>query len=206
MKLHSGSGKAILANIPAREWRGLTPEWAGGRLRVPLKCSTCGGEDHWTATRIINPNTAIPKIIRMGWQVGGKLLCPLCVVAHRHGSPSRPKLQIVENIMTNNVAKLETPKLLDEQKKNKRLVILALEDYYDESTNRYREGRSDKTTADELNLSAGFIATVREEFYGKLAEPEAIGQFREDLKGMQTGLDNLKAKFETMCNRNGWKV
>lgn len=204
--MSGSSGKTILANIPAREWRGLTPEWAGGRLKIPLKCGNCGQEDHWSATRVISPERAIPKIIQLGWQIGGSLLCPICVLAHRHKAANKPQLTIVEQPVTNNIAKLETPKLLDDQKKNKRLVILALEDYFDEVAKRYRDGKSDRSISEELSLSVGFVANTREEFYGKLAEPEEVAQFRTELDGIQKGLDGLKVKFESMCTRNGWRI
>lgn len=215
--MSNSSGKAILSGIPAREWRGLVPYWAGGRLQVPLKCGACGNTDHWSATRVLSPERAIPKIIQLGWRVDGTLLCPACIALHGRKkltdktdkTDTTNRLKLVEKLMAapTNVTKLEpTPKLLDDLKKNKRLVILALEDYYNEAANQYRAGKSDKIVSEELGLSAGFVANVREEFYGKLAEPEEIGQFRTELEGMQTGLDGVKAKFTALCTRNGWKV
>lgn len=202
--MSGSSGKTILANIPAREWRGLTPEWAGGRLRIPLKCSECGGEDHWSATRVINPNTAIPKIIQMGWKVGGKLLCPICVVAHRNHA--RPNLTIVENAMTNNVTKLETGQATAAARETKKLVFLALMDYYDEAKRAYKPGHSDKTIAASCNAAEAFVKSIREADFGPLDEPEDIARFREEILKMHVSLDTLKRNFTALCNRNGWKV
>lgn len=108
--------------------------------------------------------------------------------------------------MTNNVAKLEVPKMLEDQKKNKRLVILALEDDFNEQEKAYRPGKSDKTVADELGVSPGFVCTVREEFYGKLAEPDEIGSLRADLAIVRKLADDIEGKLTGLCNRNGWRV
>lgn len=207
--MSGSSGRAILAGIPAREWRGLCPEWAGGRLRVPLKCSVCGCEDHWTATRVLNPNTAIPKIIQLGWTVGGKLLCPACTMQHRRKPSAAPHPKLVEKIeMTgqNNVAKLETPKLLGDHKRNKLNVASALNEYFDQNAKAYRNGKSDKSIADEYGVSVGFVASVRSEFDLELAEPNEVGELRDDIAAARKILEELEQKMTGLCNRNGWKV
>lgn len=214
--MSNSSAKAILSGIPAREWRGLVPVWQGGRLQVPLKCATCHNTDHWSATRVLSPDRVIPKIIQLGWRVDGSLICPGCIALHgrkkaRDGDipAASPRLKLIEDVMSStNVTKLETqtPKLLDDLKRNKRLVILALEDYYDEAAHAYRPGKNDKVVADELNLSPGFVVNVREEFYGKLVEPDEIGELRSDIVAARKIIDDLDGKLTGLCNRNGWKV
>ncbi len=192
------TAKTLLVKIPAREWRGLTPAWAGGRLHIPLKCTQCGSEDHWSAANMVGPQTALPKIIQLGWGVGRKLLCPMCVRKFRH----KPKV----NVMGNTPQSKDTAdvKAFDDAKRNKRLVILALEDYYDEHRKQYRPDKSDAVIAAELNLSVKFIASVREEFYGKLAEPEEISDLRAELGGLMLNGQELERKIAAICARNGW--
>lgn len=206
----AASAKELIARIPAREWRGLVPEWAGGRLRVALTCSKCGEQDHWSATRVLSPSTIIPKVIQLGWQVGGKLVCPACLAHH-----SKPKNQ-------NNVVEMKpmkpvsipplkpteepSPKLLADQKRNKRLVILALEDDFDEAARRYRPDKSDDTIAKELGLSPGFIKNVREEFYGQIAEPEEISRFRNEIEALRKMVEAMEVNLASMCKRNNWMV
>lgn len=116
-------------------------------------------------------------------------------------------IKLVEKpVMAANVTKIDTPKMLDEQKRNKRLTILALEDYYDEAIHCYRDGKSDKALAEELDLSVGFVANVREEFYGKLAEPDEVGELRSEIACARKLIDDLDAKLTGLCNRNGWKA
>jgi hypothetical protein len=194
--------KMLIAKIPAREWKGLVPEWAGGRLHIALQCHRCGEQDHWSAAQMIGPDRVVPKIIQLGWEANGKVTCPKCVMMRRSNVvPIERKEAPVAT-----VAKIPTSTMIDEQKKNKRLVILALEDYYDEPKGRYRDGKSDATVADELSLSAGFVANVREEFYGKLLEPDEIGELRASITTQRKSLDALELKLEGLCQRNGWKV
>ena len=92
----------------------------------------------------------------------------------------------------------------DAQKKNKRLVLLALEDCFDERVMRYRPGNDDASVAKELDLSPAFISSVREEFYGKLAEPEGISDLRMELEGLRAAVAAAERKFETLCRKHGW--
>lgn len=196
--------KSIIAKIPAREWRGLVPYWEGGRLQVPLKCHSCGNTDHWSASQMLSPARVVPKIIRLGWQADGRLTCPACLALKHHRTegkviPMKP-MQIVPTL------KGQETSSADAAKKNKRLVIAALEDYFDETARRYRDSKTDKAVADELNVAEEFVIKVREELFAELAEPEEIVAFRSQIEGMQTGLDTLKRNFTSMCQRNGWKV
>ena len=197
----SSATKSVIAKFPAREWKGLVPLADGGRLRVAMTCHICGATDHWTAAQMVGPQTAIPKVIHMGWRADGKVTCPSCIAAKRN----KPARKVVP---MKAVAAIPTtaPVDLDQGKKHKRLTILALEDYYDEAARRYREGRSDKTVADELDLAEGFVAKVREEFYGAMAEPDDIATFRFQIDSLQTSLDELKSTFASTCQRNGWKM
>jgi|GEM_PF-6971433 len=192
--------KTIISKIPAREWRGLVPELHGGRLRVGMTCHICGTQDHWSAAQMVGPQTAIPKVIHMGWQVDGKITCPACIAAKKARKVVPMKLVTPAAVATAGLVDM------DQMKKHKRLVIAALEDYFDEGTKRYRDGKSDKVISDELDLSEKFVATVREEFFGAIAEPEDIAAFRAELAGMQAGIDNMKKKFEALCQRNGWRA
>lgn len=92
----------------------------------------------------------------------------------------------------------------DAAKKNKRLVVVALEDYYDESKNRYRDQFDDVSVAKELGLSPAFVASVREEFYGKMAEPDEVTALRGEVSKLMMAAQEINSKLDGMAKRNGW--
>lgn len=193
------SAEMLLARIPAREWRGLVPAWQGGRLQIALECHECGTTDHWSATQMISPQATIPKIIQLGWDVNGKLTCPKCIEERRLSRRGKGTVDMSQKVVMIDNAQ-------EAGKKNKRLVILALEDYFDEASRRYRDGKSDKSVADELSLSDTFVAKVREEFYGPLGEPEEVIAFRSELSALRARVEEMERMLTSMTNRNGWKV
>ena len=197
----SSGNKSIISRIPAREWRGLVPAMEGGRLKVALICHLCGTTDHWTAAQMVGPQTALPKVIQMGWRADGKVTCPACIAAKR----KKPEGKVVPMKLVTPVATAGDVDL-DQMKKHKRLVILALEDYFDEASRRYREGKTDKAIADELDLSDAFVAKVREEFYGAIAEPEDVAAFRAQLDAAKQLCADLERQLSGLCQRNGWRV
>ena len=204
------SGPAqLLAKIPAREWRGLVPKWLGGRLQFPLVCHICENTDHWSAAQMISPQAAIPKIIQIGWDVNGKLTCPACVAMKK-----RSTLKTAEPKMTNkqqpakatgNWRDLASSLSDDQRRKNKRIVIAALEDYYDDVASAYREGKSDKGVATELDLAEGFVQEVREELFGSIKPPSEMQALLTEMVELQMGLDNLKLRVDAVIVKQGWK-
>ena len=112
------------------------------------------------------------------------------------------------------------PAMSDNAKKAHRLIMQALEDYYDETKRTYRPGYTDKKIADETGSSEANVAKVREEFFGPLGEPDEITAIKADLakaieetrKIRQRLVDHesttsdIKAKLARVCNRNGWPV
>lgn len=92
----------------------------------------------------------------------------------------------------------------DAAKKNKRTVIIALEDYFDEAARQYRNGQSDDKVAEELGLAPAFVAMVREEFFGKLAEPSEVQAMRSEVAALEKSVAGIKARLDTLVSRNGW--
>lgn len=58
------------------------------------------------------------------------------------------------------------PAMSPDAKKAHRLVMGALEDFYDEAKKRYRPGHTDQSIADEVGVAPAAVAKVREEFFG----------------------------------------
>lgn len=100
-----------------------------------------------------------------------------------------------------------------------RLVIAALEDYYDEREHVYRKGYSDRRIADELKISEESVAKTREDFFGPLAPdtPLEVQLMADSIKSMRVAVeDSYRAaiaaveaqenKLEALCRAKGWSV
>lgn len=104
----------------------------------------------------------------------------------------------------------QEPKIIDADalKKNKRLVILALEDYFDDANKRYRDGKSDHGVAEELSLAPAFVSAVREEFFGKLSQPKEITEVQEMLHQLTVEfgarVNQLETTISTLSKKHGW--
>lgn len=160
-----------------------------------VECCECGGQMDWVYPSRVPPERIKKYFIGQGWLLRKRATCPTCNFTRKEkpamsAQPAKPNLVAVPNS--------------DAAKKNKRLVILALEDYFDEAVCRYRNGKTDADVAKELDLAEGFVASVREEFFGKLAEPDEIGPLRAKLANAEKELAEIKAGLDALTVKNGW--
>lgn len=164
----------------------------GNKARI--ECNQCGAHEDWKLDAFPPPEILKKHFIMRGWDLARRSRCPTCAA-----KKEKPKMSIVpmpkpEPVIANT----------DAAKKNKRLVVVALEDYYDESTNRYRDQFDDVSVAKELGLSPAFVASVREEFYGKMAEPDEVTALRGEVSKLMMAAQEINSKLDGMAKRNGW--
>lgn len=88
--------------------------------------------------------------------------------------------------------------------KLKRQVYLALEDYYDDATKRYREGHTDKSVAAEIGCAEAFVKSIRDADFGPISPPDAFGAIRVEIDRLTSDLAKLRSSYDQLCNRNGW--
>lgn len=164
-----------------------------GSMVARLECASCGSHADWQIPGRVPPERIRKYFIGEGWIVKRRPVCKQC------SEKKEPK------VATNNNAKpvIAFPNT-DAAKKNKRLVIVALEDYFDETKRQYKDGKSDKAVAEELNLAPAFVGQVREEFFGKLAEPDEVGDLRREINELHAGIAALEGKLTALIKRNGW--
>lgn len=165
-----------------------------GTMKARAECAACGVHRDWEITTRAPPERVRKHYAGLGWGIGRRLTCPECMK-----KKEKPKMSVVPIAKPEPVAANT-----DAAKKNKRLVIVALEDYFDESTKRYRDSHDDDTVAKELGLAPGFVAMVREEFYGKMAEPDEVTALRGEVSKMMAAAQALTTKLADMAKRNGW--
>lgn len=196
-----------------------------------------------------NPEAVAKKLVRDGWTVGSRLKCPNKPTKQERkadmdketraigmgGASSRAIAVAAPPVAKNDdevVGVLVVEVTPDEKVptpaagRAKRLVYMALEDYYDEAKKAYRPGHSDALTAKECNVAEQVVRQIREEAYGPLAEPNEIGGFRAELAAAKTALDeaernahaqvkaaasayckaieSVERRLSVMAKKNGW--
>lgn len=166
-----------------------------GRLTARITCNGCGSHEEWSINGRAPPPEQLPAHFKKrGWQIRNRTTCPHCAIKSKEKPMSKPATVTPISVAANT----------DAAKKNKRTVIIALEDYFDENARQYRDGQSDDKVAGELGLAPAFVAMVREEFFGKLAEPSEVQAMRNEVAALEKSMAAVKARLETLVARNGW--
>lgn len=200
-----------------------------GRFRATLECS-CGHVGAWSALRMPSPEIVKGKFTTNGWDVRKRdALCPKCVAAEtaarraRHARPAPEPAPTAQEeamaTMTDQPAEQHAKApLTDAAKKAHRALMTALEIYYDEAGRAYKEGKSDAAIADELGLSAKYVAETREAYFGPLCVPspvrllvERVDKIEADfahetnslIKRYSAEIAAVRAEFDAAIKRNG---
>lgn len=193
-------GIKALDRIPAHKWRGIEPVLKKGRLMGRCVCSVCGGHEE-LPVGAISADAAVKRAVQAGWSLRGKMRCPSCIETKK------------ERGMGDATAQVQPQKVQPSEaaKRAKRLIYMALEDYYDDNAKRYRPGHSDESVAKEVGASVEFVRSIREADFGPLSEPDEITGLRQRLDGaVKAALDALavadalKVEMKKLCDRNGW--
>jgi hypothetical protein len=168
-----------------------------GVSRVKVICDDCGKHEivacayhrpSKTAPREPDEGQARKKVEGMGWAyVKGVLRCASCEAKRK-----------AKNKVTEVIKKPNVQPIRKADSKQKRLIILALEDAYDDAEKRYRGGSTDRTVAEELGggIMPGWVAEVREELYGPAGNEEA-DQLRADIDALQKETARLIDAFKS---------
>jgi len=208
-----------------------TPTRVGQTLHIP-----CGKGKHVVDIVIPpgwNPNGVAKKMLKDGWIMGNKLTCPGCT--RISSAKSRGAKALAESMTpqqrTDRARKAaqarwskEEPEQveatpMDEMtpaaKKAHRMVMMMLEEQYDETHKRYRSGWNDERIAKECGTSKASVAKTREEFFGPAGIPEEAAKLRDGIEHLRKEaaashadfdkrLAALSSRFETAMMRNGW--
>lgn len=151
--------------------------------RWSCKCVACGDE-HITRFKPMTDIARVKAAIEQeGWAFPrNKPVCPTCIAAAK-------KVRQMGN--TTKIETVVNPKL-------QRKVYALLDDHFNETTKLYVNGWSDKKIAEAAETSEQFVASVREEAYGKLAEDPAITAIRNEIADLEAARvklgDDLLAK------------
>lgn len=198
----------------------------GGRVSVArIICDDCGKTDVVPCRYVgtISRGNNHPdmgqvhkKAVGKGWSVvKGKLHCQTCTAKHKAAKAIPKWLMDAELIaettqeatMTKTEAKPETASVTPIRKptpKQERLIILALEDAYDDTEKRYRGAATDKTLADDLGdgIMFGWVAEVRERLFGPSGGNEEIEAIRAEIDKAKRDCEaKIKAASDDLASR-----
>jgi len=177
---------------------------ARGFPRANAVCDECGRVECVPASHerrraqgseAVSEGQVVRKLTKQGWSmIKGKLRCPKCE-ARRKAHPSGETYQAVKEgaeAMSENVTQLRHP-----TPKQKRLIILALEDAYDDVRKRYKGDATDATTAADLGdgIMPGWVAEQREALFGPSGGNEEIEKISAEIKALRKHMDGEIAKL-----------
>jgi hypothetical protein len=180
----------------------IEPMPAGRRVpKAKVICDDCGREEVFACDydKSGSPNEAQArrKAQSLGWAyVKRKLRCLSCE-AKRKTTEKESDVQI-------------SAKPREPDGKQKRLIILALEDAYDDKARRYKGGETDKTIAEDLGggIMPGWVAVIRADMFGPAGNEEVdrlhseIEAFRAEVNDKLRDMENrLKKAVETHDRR-----
>lgn len=197
---------SILERIPDREWKGLQASFVGGRFHLTTKCAEegCNSERTWTARTVFDPKGAVARVHAAGWETGKRVLCPSCKSKKKEKGAmpkpvERPTLAAVWP--KGGEPANDAPAASDAAKKAKRMVYMALEDYYDDARKGYKPGHSDASIAKELDVAEAFVAKIREEDFGPISEPSELAALRKELLDARMVAVDLNTTFAVDSER-----
>lgn len=247
----TSASAAVAARAAKGDYDGLFAAFRAGRFVVTATCERCAASQEWTTPRAFDSDAVVAKARRAGWKTGRHVVCAECqkirkepkmtetpkpaAKANAKGEPAQPWLRDppVEPAPAPEPepAKAEPS---DAAKRARRLIYMALEDYYDDTAKRYRAGHSDASIAEEVGVAVSVVASIRESDFGPLGVPEEIADLQRAIFQTQDFINDevrklgaemrrveerltrimtdakerqegLASKLEALRQRNGWK-
>lgn len=158
---------------------------AGQRRVGRFTCAECGSILDVAYVGHKPPLFFVQKARREGWaaheQKRNQCYCPQCL---------EPKGEL----------KVTTVTPIRQPTTDERLKIRgALDSHFDDSKGEYLDGYSDEKIAAHLNVPRIMVSSIREAAYGPIRNNPQISALREQVKKLQTALDEVKARLEEVA-------
>ena len=180
-----------------------------GASRVRAVCDTCGWGDtiHCPYIRksasvtVPDEGAANKKLTSQKWVVTkGKHECPRCAAARRAFSQEKHETSGGDPVPAETTIPAGDD-IRRPSRAQRRLIIMALENAYDDKAGRYRADYTDKSIAEDLGdgIMPGWVAIEREDLFGADGGNEEIAAIRVDIEkladGFQTALAKVSAEY-----------
>lgn len=236
-----------IRSAEGREMARCVCDQCGRELFVP---AAHGGNTIWKKPKpgktsrakltIRTPKQVVVKLQSRGWAViAGGEVCDQCQAARRKDNSTTQKTKedtMSKGMTTKELGQIgaiagsaaapspsEAPLPVPTAKQH-RLIIMMLEDVYDDANKRYRGESTDKTVAEELGdgIRPGWVAQLREQFFGPAGGNEEMERLRADIAAWMkagndlaeqvsrakadlaqamTGMDHARAKVRELAER-----
>ena len=186
-----------------------------------------------------NPEAVAKKLLKEGWTIGHRLMCPdtqrkkAIKKMQEKESVEMPPSDLKQRAIssTSDIALIGADLATQASPtqaagRARRLVYMALEDYYDEAHRAYKPGHCDATIAKECGVAETVVKTIREESFGPLAEPSelkglrdvllaagqtlnetterCVAEVREAAKTYGKTIEDVDRRLTLMARKNGW--
>lgn len=159
-------------------------------------CDVCGTETSVKAQhnrhrgnankREVVESQVITKLQANGWTYIKKTLrCSKCEEERRKNFAPQ---KVMETIMTEQTTDLRQP-----TREQKRQIMSLLEEVYDTANGYYTGGETDKTLAETLGtgILPGWVAAIREEFFGPDGGNDELIKLREEIGALKTEMESV---------------
>lgn len=144
----------------------------------------------------------IEALGRYGWAfVKGKLRCKSCEEKRREKSRHDTERAIeMATVTTKQTQAAMSPR--EPTGPQKRLIILALEDAYDDAAKRYKGAGTDAAVAADLGggVMPGWVTAIREEMFGP-AGNEEIEAIRREIVAMRDAAEKAAAEIIALASK-----
>lgn len=173
-----------------------TKHFPGG---MTAHCSSCDAHE----TINYNGGRMAPEGIRnvlrnKNWVLGKRPRCPDC------SNPKAKEAPMPQtSVKTSTLSVIPTP----DARKARRETLQWLEEAFDTSLGRFKDGQSDQTIAKEVGLSEVAVAEIREEFFGPLAVmPPEVEALRAEIRAFYKEIEDNRKAFDAANRKAVTKV
>lgn len=164
-----------------------------GRSEI-VPCAYVGNANASSDARRPKESQARAKAISMGWAyVKNKLRCPSC--------EAKRKVVKMEDVKK---AKAEPDR--QPTRDEKRKIMDMLGEVYDTDNEQYLQGDTDDTVAEVLGVMPGWVADLRDEFFGPAGSNEDMASLGEDLAKWMASVEELVRSGATMIELGNKKL
>ncbi|EBA11773.1 hypothetical protein [Roseobacter sp. CCS2] len=99
-----------------------------------------------------------------------------------------------------------TAPLREPTRAQKREIMDLLDDVYDTDNECYQRGDTDETIAELLNVMPGWVAALREDFFGPSGGNEDMTAFKDELRAFITSAQAVKQQSEQKLDVLGREI
>lgn len=161
-----------------------------------------------------HPDGIAKRMLAAGWTMGRKLVCPDCKPQKKAKNMDHKTNKTVGHEGASIVA-ISTAQS-DAAKRAHRLVMMELEEAYDEAKKGYKPGYSDAKIAQDTGASETHVRNTREQYFGPIAEPSELSVLREELAQVRLEaklawdastdrIAKVEQRINSLVKANGWK-